>query len=328
MKTKSTLLALLISAAAFAAEPSTDRPVLTVPLDDATKPAEVRIDLGRGDLIVRGTDESASVSLQSSRPTPVERKDGLRVISSNSGGMSVRQNANVVHIAQDFSDGKPGHFEIRVPRSASVIVNSSHGGKVGAENLSGDVEIKSVSGEIALRDFSGGALVETANGRISAFYTSLPADKAISFTSMNGEIELRVPSAAKANVRLRTHNGNVLTDFEDAELSTQVETMAPTAVQEMARTAGEAARAASEAARAAFAVAREQFEKIEKDLAERRAKGEAVPSARPVAPTPPAPPAIPAFSGGKVVTGTLNGGGTEIQIATMNGDIILRKQAP
>ena len=43
-----------------------------------------------------------------------------------------------------------------------------------------------------------------------------------------------------------------------------------------------------------------------------------------IAPIPPIPP-IPPISGGKIVSGTLNGGGPDIQIATMNGDITLRK---
>jgi hypothetical protein len=36
-------------------------------------------------------------------------------------------------------------------------------------------------------------------------------------------------------------------------------------------------------------------------------------------------PQLPPMTGGKVVTGTLNGGGVEIQVATLNGDIVLKK---
>jgi hypothetical protein len=36
-------------------------------------------------------------------------------------------------------------------------------------------------------------------------------------------------------------------------------------------------------------------------------------------------PPVPPMTGGKVVTGTLNGGGTQIQAATLSGDIILKK---
>jgi hypothetical protein len=41
----------------------------------------------------------------------------------------------------------------------------------------------------------------------------------------------------------------------------------------------------------------------------------------PLAPTPPLPP----MTGGKIVSGTLNGGGPEIRVTTMNGDVTLRK---
>ena len=35
--------------------------------------------------------------------------------------------------------------------------------------------------------------------------------------------------------------------------------------------------------------------------------------------------AAPTITGGKLITGTLNGGGPEISVATMNGDVVLRK---
>ena len=47
----------------------------------------------------------------------------------------------------------------------------------------------------------------------------------------------------------------------------------------------------------------------------------------PVAPMAPIAP-LPPMTGGKVVTGMLNGGGPEIRIATMNGDVTLRKIEP
>jgi hypothetical protein len=66
--------------------------------------------------------------------------------------------------------------------------------------------------------------------------------------------------------------------------------------------------------------AREATEAAREGLAE--AHGGAIP------PIPPIPPIMPSPSGGKIVSGTLNGGGPEIQIATMNGTITLRKTQP
>jgi hypothetical protein len=32
------------------------------------------------------------------------------------------------------------------------------------------------------------------------------------------------------------------------------------------------------------------------------------------------------MAGGKVISGTLNGGGVDLQVATMNGDILVKKR--
>src|ERR1019366_8949259 len=87
------------------------------------------------------------------------------------------------------------------------------------------------------------------------------------------------------------------------------------AVHEAVRAGAEAAHEAAAAIREAAAAARE---------AARESRDDVEAPAAPVAPLAPLPP----MTGGKVVTGVLNGGGPEIRIATMNGDVTLRKIEP
>jgi len=218
--------------------------------------------------------------------------------------------------------------------------------------------------------------------------------KPISFTSMNGEVVIRLPESAKASVRLRTQNGSVLTDFDDTVLVTKTESApllprakgsfgyvngkglnmdiqlairdatqaSATAIRqalEAVKEGLESARIDSEDARRQLDDARHQLEDIARQhrdaaMAKRDAAREAAraagrrsdeeappaPPAAPAAPatapaapkaaTMPVPPkvAIPTLSGGKLVTGTLNGGGPEISVATMNGDVTLRRLEP
>src|SRR5207248_10867433 len=86
-----------------------------------------------------------------------------------------------------------------------------------------DIEIHGMNGEINLEDVAGGVVVDTMNGEIRANIVELHDNKPLSFQSMNGEVILRVPANARANVRLRTQNGAVLTDFDDAVLVTKTE---------------------------------------------------------------------------------------------------------
>jgi len=73
---------------------------------------------------------------------------------------------------------------------------------------------------VKLDNISGGALVETMNGEITAHILELRDGKPLSFASMNAsEVALHLPAEAKANIRLRTQNGTILTDFDEKVLA-------------------------------------------------------------------------------------------------------------
>src|SRR5690606_24185431 len=175
-------------------------------------------------------------------------------------------------------------------------------------------------------NISGGALVETINGEIEAHIAALQAGKPLSFTSMNGEIAIHVPAVAQANVRLRTQNGAILTDFDEKTLVTATENLigpssSPTSVHfsedaDIKIVMREAIRAGAEAAREAAQAMREAAQAAREAAAEARAGQDSS-----VPPLPPMPP-VPPMTGGKLVSGALNGGGnTEIYAAAMNGDV-------
>jgi hypothetical protein len=213
------------------------------------------------------------------------------------------------------------------------------------KDTAGDVEVHNLNGEVTLDQISGGATVETMNGEVHATFAKVPADKPLSFSSMNGEVEVRIPADTKANVRLRTQNGAIYTDFDEKALVTKTEAANGVYVSHRGRTTGhsgfdnewqgdvhdavrEAVRTGMEAAREALAAAHEAAEAAREGAQAARedaanAAGKPIP---PIPPMPPMPTVLPAVSGGKVVSGTLNGGGIEIQVTTMNGDITLRKQ--
>jgi uncharacterized protein YaiE (UPF0345 family) len=295
-----------------------------------------------GDIRIHGTDAAEiTVSTELPQESAQPRADGLRVLSE-SASYSLTEKDNVVTLdaGQEFNFGRhDSSFDISVPRATNIVIKSSLGGEIVVGQVTGDIEIKSLNGEVLLEDVTGGALVETMNGEISARVQTLREGKPISFTSMNGEISLQVPEDAKANVRLRTQNGAILTDFDEKTLVTKTESIrggrktgrvvvsvgndtmingdSSAEVRESVRAAikagAEAAREAAEAMREAAQAARE---------AARETRVSDEDSAIP--PLPPLPP-LPPMTGGKLVSGTLNGGGTDIHVTAMNGDVTLRK---
>ncbi len=328
----------------------------SVAFSDPAKPGTLKIRVSHGQVSVHGADVKAiSVKSESAPANPAPRKDGMRVLSASSSYLlSEKGNIALLEYGFDGSGGAPADFVITVPRSTSVVVGNSAHGDFECDGLSGDVDVRTLNGDVKLSEISGGALVETTNGDISVDVKALAPSRPLSFSSMNGKVTIRVPADLKAAVRFRTHRGMILTNFDDKALVTRTEisrraskkapkassadkapvppespeaAVAPVApapanpdsddsdgdwhaqVRESIR---DAALAASDAARMAADAVREQMEEARIEISTNFSPGN---------PIPPLPP----MTGGKIVSGTLNGGGGEIQAATLNGDIVLKK---
>ena len=310
----------------------------TIKFSDPAKPGTLKIVVGHGDIRIKGED-TAEISVKSDvKPVKSKpRKDGLREIAAASS-YSLKEKDNVVTLdalSEGGWAGSPSDFHISVPRATMIVVSSAFGGDITCAGITGDLEIKCLSGEVRLEDVTGGALVETMNGEIRANIRELHDGKPLSFTSMNGEVILRVPADAKANVRLRTQNGSILTDFDDKALVTKTENSPRTSSSRKTRTIGssgssilppEARDAIREAARAGAVAMREAAQAV-RDAAQAAHDGahELNKEERGILDSIPPMPPIPPVTGGKLVTGTLNGGGPEISVATMNGDVTLRQ---
>ncbi|MFA5262574.1 MAG: DUF4097 family beta strand repeat-containing protein [Opitutaceae bacterium] len=319
----------------------------SVNFKDPAQPGRLKIYISRGDLHVRAGESPTEVSVKSDA-TPDKgqepRKDGLRVLSDTSANFSLTVNDNVAELSygkDSWPEGSSADFDVTVPRNTSLEIENGWGGDVIVEKLTGDVQIKGMNCEVKLVDLSGGTSVETMNGDIDASFALLPADKPVSFSSMNGEVSLRIPSDAKAKVRFRTHHGSILTDFPEGIIKTTSENLGGT---DWAAYAGKhvaiAVNIAQEVSREVAHAAQEMAEEFKE--AHHHANGETAVNApsgkaagedtekseakKPAVhmPRSPRPPNIPAISGGKVVSGTINGGGPEILVTTMNGDITLR----
>ncbi len=314
-----------------------------VKFSDPAKPGTLRVRLGHGDLRLTGIASDTgeiTVKTDAQPAKSAKRKDGLRVIT-DATGFSLSESANVATLdaTQSWGDRGGSDFAITVPCSTTVIVTSAWSGDIACTDLAGDIDIKGVNGEVKLLNHSGGAIVESMNGEITARILELKNGRPLSFTSMNGEVALQLPAEAKANIRLRTQNGSILTDFDENVLITKTENAPRTATRNKytsRRTDGttspearsneeihiavrEAVQAGAEAAREAANAVREAMQ-----AAREGAQAAREATASPMSPLPPMAP-LPPMTGGKIVSGTLNGGGPDIQITTMNGDVTLRK---
>lgn len=354
--------ALALSATALhAADADSDQTTVRSKFSDPSKPGTLKVSLPWAEVHVTGTDgnEIVVTSTLEQKGKKDADPDGFRRLDEDVTFEVVEKN-NVATIAMSGDNLWAAHgaeFHVQVPRNTNLILRTEAGGDVAVENIDGDIDINSMNGEVTLTDVGSSAVVNTMNGEVTANFRKAPT-KPVSITSMNGEIDLRLPADTKANLRMRTHNGTIRTNFPDSALQTKTEKtgkgysygfgMSREQARDLARAAGQMAREQAKLAREHVRMARERGDKTEieaAEAAETAAKAAAhaadaepegdaptapeapavasapKPSTAPHAPLPP----IPAFGGGKSITGTLNGGGVDIQLSTMNGTITLRQ---
>lgn len=241
-------LALLVCLAllGYAQDAKTDRAV--VPLTDPAKPALIKADVLMGSITVKGydgkeviveakvrersltdEDDEGEAAIRPVRPIEAvgavgakEDKDekdkaakvaGMKKLGVVSTGLEVEESNNVVSISTE-SWKYAVDITIQVPRASSLELHLTNDGDIVVENVSGEIEVENVNGSNTLRNISGNAVVNTVNGDVTVTMTRVTPDKPMSFSSMNGDVDVTLPADIKANVKMKSQQGEIYSDFD------------------------------------------------------------------------------------------------------------------
>jgi putative adhesin len=102
-------------------------------------------------------------------------------------------------------------FEVRVPAGVKFVGRTVNG-SVDGESLSGDAEGHTVNGSVRLST-AGVAIGNTVNGSLNLTMGRADWPGGAKFSTVNGEITLRLPSFANANLRASVLNGTIESEF-------------------------------------------------------------------------------------------------------------------
>ncbi|MGC4082350.1 MAG: hypothetical protein QM736_09655 [Vicinamibacterales bacterium] len=211
---------------------------VTVPFSEPSRPGTVKVNVLTGgisvkpgtgrDVIVtttRGDDrdndreEERERAREAARNRNRSRGDsddpdsaGLRRLTQPAG-VNIQEENNVIDISAPALMGFV-QVNVQVPPATSVVLRAVNGGNVTVEGISGSIEVTNVNGSIRLTDVSGAVIAHATNGRVVATLRQVVPGKPMSFTSLNGHVDVTIPPSAKANLKLRSDRGDVYTDFD------------------------------------------------------------------------------------------------------------------
>lgn len=104
-------------------------------------------------------------------------------------------------------------FRLSVPRSAILNEIETVNGSVAVSNFTNVTKISAVNGNVTANNLRGAANLSTVNGQVTADFDRVEGSSKITLSTVNGQVNLVLPSDVNATVRADSLNGNISNDF-------------------------------------------------------------------------------------------------------------------
>jgi DUF4097 and DUF4098 domain-containing protein YvlB len=209
---------IFFGAAALMAQDGVEK--ATVPLHDPSRPVRIRAELMAGGITVRGADvrevvvEAHTRTGEHRHESHSSRADGMkRLDMPGNAGMDIVEDDNVVNI-KTATFNQPVDLVITVPRKSSLQLKCMNDGDIYAEQVDGEIDVNNLNGKITLKNVSGSVLAHSLNGEVTVTLDRIDDSKPMSFSTLNGDIDVTLPESLKANVIMKTDHGEIFSDFE------------------------------------------------------------------------------------------------------------------
>jgi len=218
MKNKTTyilgLFLFFIYIGSISAQTENGEPI-TIPLSSPGEDGSLKMSLLYGSITViahNGKDviieTIGSKSVKSSK-----MKDGMRRIGDTSLEFSVEEYNNEV-VIKSKKHNKTVDFKIKVPENFSLDLRATNNGNIEVEGVDGEMEISNLNGAITLTDIGGSVIADALNKDIVVTFTKGYNKSPMAFTSLNGDLDITFPNNLAANIKAKTDNGEIFTDYE------------------------------------------------------------------------------------------------------------------
>jgi len=231
---------LFVGTLGFTQELGSDK--VTVPFSNPGKPGFIEVHVQRGSITVKGYNGSEVIVEAILRESKLgsfsgdlektvrdmvgvdqekeedksEKTAGLKKLSlPGSTGLTVEEKDNKMEI-RTRTIKYSVDLVIQVPFSTSLDLSGMIGGLIEVDNVKGEIEVSNMNGTIKLMSVSGTVLANTMNGGIEVTFAEVNPDKPMSFSTMNGDIDVTIPANTKANLKMKTDFGEIYSDFEIA----------------------------------------------------------------------------------------------------------------
>jgi hypothetical protein len=139
-----------------------------------------------------------------------EEKDGLRIAVDG----PFRKEDGSVHFHGRDRGGYSFSYDflIEAPRNAKIDVSTVNDGDITVSGMRGDFDVENVNGGIEMVDMEGSGRAYALNEDLTVAFARNP-ERHCYFGSLNGKVKIAFRSPLSADLRFKTFNGEVFSDF-------------------------------------------------------------------------------------------------------------------
>jgi hypothetical protein len=185
---------------------------IKIPFSDPSRPGRVVVHTLNGSVSVKAGPPGA-VSVETKEMLRhKERSDGLHRIPMQRG-LQAEEADNTVTINAGPPEGDSDIF-LTVPANLASLKINSISGSISIEGVNGEIEVDATNGKAVLTNVSGAVVAHSLNGGVVANLLRVAPDKVMSFSSLNGDINVTLPPDTRARLKMKTDNGELYTDFD------------------------------------------------------------------------------------------------------------------
>ena len=194
---------------------------VTVPFSDPSRPHTLRVHLINGGITVKGYEgKDAIIETRHEPGEEHERRhervphgaEGMKRITNTALGLTAEEEDNVLTVSA--RPGREADLMIQVPVNTSLKLSCVNGGDIVVDHISGEIEVNNTNGGVNLANVSGSVIAHALNRNVVVKLNQITPDKSMSFSSLNGDVDVTLPADAKARVKLKTDNGEIYSDFD------------------------------------------------------------------------------------------------------------------
>jgi hypothetical protein len=191
----------------------TERFEQTYPLNPGGR---VSVSNVNGEIVVEGWDRNEVQLVGVKTADSKERLQDVEIrVNAKPDAISVETRYDRQKQNNDWKTGSKLRvdYHLMVPRGAVLNEIETVNGDVRVSEFTNLVHISAVNGKVVANKLKGTANLSAVNGEVSADFGSLDATSKITLSTVNGKVNLAIPSDASATVKADSLNGSIENDF-------------------------------------------------------------------------------------------------------------------